>query len=46
MWPYNNNYTDDEFPDPQKYLLGFYYPLRNLSSIGNNLITSEIMETK
>lgn len=46
MWPYNNRYNDEEYPDPQKYLLGFYYPLRNLNNIGNNLVTSEIMETK
>jgi len=46
MWPYNNSYNDEEYPDPQKYLVGFYYPLRNLNNIGNNLVTSEIMETK
>jgi hypothetical protein len=25
MWPFNARYNDDTFPDPQKYLIGFYY---------------------
>jgi hypothetical protein len=25
MWPSNSKYSDDCFPDPQKYLIGFYY---------------------
>jgi hypothetical protein len=25
MWPNNSKYTDDSMPDPQKYLIGFYY---------------------
>ncbi len=24
MWPYNEKYTKDNFPDPEKYLIGFY----------------------
>lgn len=25
MWPFNLKYTNDIFPDPDKYLIGFYY---------------------
>jgi hypothetical protein len=46
MWPYSSNYDDNNIPDPQKYLMGFYYPLRNISNIGNNLVTSDFLETK
>lgn len=30
MWPYNNKYNDDVFPDPNKYLIGFYYANKNV----------------
>jgi len=30
MWPFNLNYNDESFPDPQKYLLGFYYANKNV----------------
>lgn len=30
MWPENLKYTDDVLPDPQKYLLGFFYANKNV----------------
>lgn len=33
MWPQNNKYTDEKIPDPQKYLLGFYYANKNVRII-------------
>ena len=30
MWPENNNYTDENIPDPQKYLFGIYYGNKNV----------------
>jgi hypothetical protein len=30
MWPENNKYSDDTLPDPQKYLIGFYYANKNV----------------
>lgn len=33
MYPYNNTYDDDSFPDPQKYLIGFYYSSKNVSKL-------------
>lgn len=33
MYPKNKDYNDDSFPDPQKYLIGFYYSSKNVSSI-------------
>lgn len=32
IYPRNNIYNDDEFPDPQKYLIGFYYSTKNVSN--------------
>jgi hypothetical protein len=32
MYPMNSSYNDDNFPDPQKYLIGFYYSSKNVSS--------------
>lgn len=31
MWPDNSSYTDDNFPDPQKYFVGFYYANKNVT---------------
>lgn len=31
MWPNNSKYTDDSLPDPQKYLIGFYYSNKAVS---------------
>jgi hypothetical protein len=31
MYPENRDYNDDNFPDPQKYLIGFYYSSKNVS---------------
>ena len=25
MWPSNSKYNDENYPDPQKYLMGFFY---------------------
>jgi hypothetical protein len=30
MWPSNSKYTDSSIPDPQKYLIGFYYANKNV----------------
>jgi hypothetical protein len=30
LWPGNGKYTDDIIPDPQKYLIGFYYANKNV----------------
>lgn len=30
QYPTNQNYNDDQFPDPQKYLIGFYYSSKNV----------------
>lgn len=30
MWPDNSSYTDENIPDPQKYLFGIYYGNRNV----------------
>jgi len=30
MYPANNTYNDETFPDPQKYLIGFYYSSKNV----------------
>lgn len=35
MWPNNSKYNDDNIPDPQKYLLGFYYSNKNVNLIYN-----------
>ena len=32
MWPYNNIFNDESMPDPNKYLVGFYYPIKSSSS--------------
>ena len=32
MYPNNSIYNDENFPDPQKYLIGFYYSSKNVSS--------------
>ncbi len=37
MWPDNLIYTDDNLPDPQKYLFGIYYGNRNVNK--NSYIT-------
>lgn len=31
MYPRNQNYSDDALPDPQKYLIGFYYSTKSVS---------------
>jgi hypothetical protein len=31
MWPENLKYSDDILPDPQKYLIGFYYANKNVN---------------
>ena len=31
MWPPNEKYNDDIIPDPQKYLIGFYYSNKNVN---------------
>ena len=31
MYPANSTYNDENFPDPQKYFLGFYYSSKNNS---------------
>lgn len=33
MWPENVKYNDELFPDPQKYLIGFYYANKNVKII-------------
>lgn len=33
IYPSNSSYTDDNFPDPQKYLIGFYYSCKNVSKL-------------
>lgn len=30
MWPENNFYNDENIPDPQKYLLGVFYGIKNV----------------
>ncbi len=30
MWPENFKYSDEIIPDPQKYLIGFYYANKNV----------------
>jgi hypothetical protein len=30
LWPENPKYNDDNLPDPQKYLLGFFYNNKNV----------------
>jgi hypothetical protein len=30
MWPINSKYDNENIPDPQKYLLGFYYANKNV----------------
>ncbi len=30
MWPENPKYNDEVLPDPQKYLLGFFYSNKNV----------------
>ena len=32
MYPSNQIYSDDAFPDPQKYLIGFYYSSKSVSN--------------
>jgi hypothetical protein len=32
MWPFNNKYTNETIPDPQKYLVGFYYANKNVTN--------------
>ncbi len=32
MWPVNLKYDNDTIPDPQKYLIGFYYANKNVIS--------------
>jgi hypothetical protein len=43
MWPENNKYSDDAIPDPQKYLVGFYYANKNVKfyNLCNKLIFLE-----
>ena len=31
MYPENKDYNDETLPDPQKYLIGFYYSTKNVS---------------
>jgi hypothetical protein len=31
MWPPNQKYSDENIPDPQKYLIGFYYANKNVN---------------
>jgi hypothetical protein len=33
MWPNNSKYNDEYMPDPQKYLIGFYYANKNVKNI-------------
>ena len=33
MWPNNTKYSDDNMPDPQKYLIGFYYANKNVNKL-------------
>ena len=33
MWPDNANYTDENIPDPQKYICGIYYGNKNVNKI-------------
>jgi hypothetical protein len=35
MWPDNVKYTDELIPDPQKYLIGFYYANKNVIFFNN-----------
>jgi hypothetical protein len=35
MWPGNNKYTDENIPDPQRYLIGFYYANKNVIYLNN-----------
>ena len=52
MWPYNEKYTKDNFPDPEKYLIGFYiqnktqifFPEKKLSKIINIKEIIDILE--
>jgi len=44
IWPYNPKYNDEIFPDPQKYLIGFYYSNKAAYVIPNN--TVENVQTK
>jgi len=30
MWPYNAKYNEQNYPDPMKYLIGFYYANKNV----------------
>ena len=30
MWPYNSKYNEQNYPDPMKYLIGFYYANKNV----------------
>ena len=33
MWPYNSKYNEQNYPDPMKYLIGFYYANKNVSNV-------------
>ena len=33
MWPYNEKYNDDNYPDPLKYIIGFYYTTHSVFDI-------------
>lgn len=49
MYPENRDYNDDNFPDPQKYLIGFYYSSKNvrlLIFIMQNILNFEIKNIK
>ena len=35
MWPNNTKYNDELYPDPQKYLIGFYYSNKSAYIIPN-----------
>jgi len=45
MWPYNSKYNEQNYPDPMKYLIGFYYANKNVLKIINNNLTNTIIQT-
>lgn len=46
MWPTNIKYTDDNFPDPEKYMVGFYFSSKSQISRDPIQNFGESMDTR
>ena len=46
QWPNNSKYTDEILPDPERYLLGFYYSNKSNNNIINSIDTNNNYDTQ